>query len=177
MDTPTQDLDPRFSDPDATPPSWDAVRGLLEDAELYWLTTVRADGRPHVTPLVGLWHGERFVLTTGPGEQKHRNLSANPDVAVTTGRNDWASGTDVVVEGRAGRVSGHDRLAPLAAAFRAKYGQAWDWHVTDDGARFRFGAAPSDGGDGQGEPEVFEVVPRKVLAFAKDPHGQTGYRF
>ncbi|QFG25164.1 pyridoxamine 5'-phosphate oxidase family protein [Actinomadura sp. WMMB 499] len=34
--------------------SWPEARRLLEDAELYWLATVRADGRPHVTPLIGV---------------------------------------------------------------------------------------------------------------------------
>jgi len=27
----------------------------LEKAEVFWLSTVRPDGRPHVTPMVSVW--------------------------------------------------------------------------------------------------------------------------
>ncbi|WP_211262113.1 pyridoxamine 5'-phosphate oxidase family protein [Nitriliruptor alkaliphilus] len=43
-------LDPRFSAPGAAPTSWPEVRQVLTDAELFWISTVRADGRPHITP-------------------------------------------------------------------------------------------------------------------------------
>jgi len=33
---------------------WPEAREHLEMAELYWLTTVRGDGRPHVTPLIAV---------------------------------------------------------------------------------------------------------------------------
>jgi hypothetical protein len=51
---PTAQIDARFGVPTATAPAWTAVERQLTEAELYWLTTVRADGRPHVTPLVGV---------------------------------------------------------------------------------------------------------------------------
>ena len=40
-------LDPRFSDPAARPSAWEDVDAVLAAAGTYWLTTVRADGRPH----------------------------------------------------------------------------------------------------------------------------------
>ncbi len=47
-------LDTNFSE--ATEPvSWQQVSDVLAAAELYWLTTVRKDGRPHITPLIGAW--------------------------------------------------------------------------------------------------------------------------
>lgn len=46
MHDPTTTLDPRYSAPDASPTSWDVTRSALESAQLFWLTTVRADGRP-----------------------------------------------------------------------------------------------------------------------------------
>ncbi|HEX2398968.1 MAG TPA: pyridoxamine 5'-phosphate oxidase family protein, partial [Mycobacterium sp.] len=53
-------LDARFSQ--ATEPvGWQQVSDALAAAELYWLTTVRKDGRPHVTPLVGVWVDDAFV--------------------------------------------------------------------------------------------------------------------
>ena len=47
---------------------------MLEQAELYWLTTVRADGRPHVTPLIGIAEDAAVYFCTGLREQKARNL-------------------------------------------------------------------------------------------------------
>ena len=76
-------LDARFSEPGAEPSSWEEVQGLLTDAGTYWLTTVRADGRPHVTPLIGVWHDDAVHFCTGPREQKARNLEINRRVAAS----------------------------------------------------------------------------------------------
>jgi general stress protein 26 len=160
-------IDRRFSDPAAEPTPWSETFGALERAELYWLTTVRSDGRPHVTPLIGVAADETVYFCTGLEEQKARNLEHNDRVAVTTGNNTWARGLDVVVEGRAVRVSDDDTLRRLATAWEAKYGSVWHFDV--GGGMFRH----ADGGGAA----VFRVEPTKVLAFAKDPHGQTTYRF
>ena len=166
-DMTTGTTDPRFSSPSASTPAWPDVERLLSDAELYWLTTVRADGRPHTAPLVGVWHDGAFAFCTGVGEQKHLNLWHSGRVTVTTGRNDWQAGTDVVVEGTAHRLEGRARLEPLAAAWRGKYGADWDWEASDEGFT---------SGDGS-DPHVYVVPPAKVIAFGKDPHHQTTYRF
>ena len=55
MTTPVTTLDQRFSDPNADATGWEQTRRALADAELFWVTTVRADGRPHMTPLVAVW--------------------------------------------------------------------------------------------------------------------------
>lgn len=162
-------LDPRFSEESADAATWSETAGRLAAAELYWLTTVRSNGHPHTTPLVGVWHDDAFWFCTGRLEQKRRNLRAAPTVTVVTGTHTWSSGTDVVVEGDAERVTGRDRLAPVAAAYLAKYGEDWRFDATDDG----FGGQDDPGGPA----DVFRVSPRKVLVFAKDPHGQTTFRF
>ena len=81
----TGTIDPRYGNASATPPSWAEIEQLLTDAQLYWIITVRRDGRPHAVPLVGVWQDDAFAFCTGPSEQKQRNLDANPRVAVTTG--------------------------------------------------------------------------------------------
>lgn len=160
----TGTLDPRFSEA-KQPTEWPAAAEALVAAELYWLTTVRADGRPHVTPLVGVWVDDTFVFCTGPGEQKARNLAAGAAVVVTTGTNTWNAGLDVVVEGSAVRVTGREKLTALADAYRAKYGDDWDFDCDDEVF------------DPSGESAiVVQVTPAKVLAFAKAPHGQTRFR-
>lgn len=161
----TGKLDQRFSE--ATEPTdWDGVAAVLDTAELYWLTTVRADGRPHVTPLVGVWVDDSFVFCTGPAEQKARNLRSGAAVVVTTGTNTWNAGVNVVIEGSAVRVTGAATLTGLADAYRAKYGDDWDFDCNDE----VFDPAGT-------AALVFRVVPDKVLAFAKSPHGQTRFRF
>ena len=157
-------LDKRFGETEEAT-EWSAVADVLTGAELYWLTTVRVDGRPHVTPLVGVWDDDSFVFCTGSDEQKARNLEGNTNVAVTTGANTWTDGLDVVVEGAVSRVTGRDTLKRLADAWREKYDGAWDF-ANDDEA--------FDHPDG-GRANVFRVTPTKVIAFAKSPHGQTTF--
>ncbi len=55
MEEPMTELDERFSDRGAEATPWATTREVLETAQLSWVTTVRADGRPHVTPLVAVW--------------------------------------------------------------------------------------------------------------------------
>lgn len=92
MQNPVTRLDERFSDPAAEATPWATTREALEDAQLFWITTVRSDGRPHVTPLVAVWLDDALYFTTGPEEQKALNLRANPHVVLATGRNDWDRG-------------------------------------------------------------------------------------
>jgi pyridoxine/pyridoxamine 5'-phosphate oxidase len=162
---PVPQLDDRFSDPNAAPTPWSVAAQTLAQAELYWLTTVRADGRPHVTPLIGLADDGAFHFCTGLREQKAHNLEHNRHVAVTTGNNSWASGLDVIVEGTATRVTDSNDLQTAADAYESKYGEVWRWDVRDDMLA-----------SGTNEAALFKVEPAKVLAFAKDPHGQTRYR-
>lgn len=163
---PKPKFDPRFSDPKSTATPWDDVLETLEQAELYWITTVRPDGRPHVTPLIGVAHEGAMHFCTGLREQKARNLEHSARVALTTGNNTWDKGLDVVVEGTAERVTDNAELQRLADAYEAKYGSAWHFEVGD-------GAF----GDGEDAAAVFRIAPSKVLAFAKEPHGQTAFRF
>jgi nitroimidazol reductase NimA-like FMN-containing flavoprotein (pyridoxamine 5'-phosphate oxidase superfamily) len=85
MQEPLTELDERFSDPGAKATPWAKAQEVLETAQLSWVTTVRADGRPHVTPLVSVWLDDAVHFTTGPGEQKAVNLASNPHVVITTG--------------------------------------------------------------------------------------------
>jgi nitroimidazol reductase NimA-like FMN-containing flavoprotein (pyridoxamine 5'-phosphate oxidase superfamily) len=167
MRTPVTRLDPRYSDPTATAPEWEETRKELENAELFWLTTVRADGRPHVTPVVAAWAEDAVWFSTGAEEQKFINLRANPHVVLTTGRNEWDRGLDVVVEGDAVEVSDDATLRRVASAFRPKWDGRWKFEVRD-GAFHLFG----------GPATVFSVTPVKVFAHAKgDPFGATTHKF
>ncbi len=125
MTMPVTTLDQRFSDPAATATSWDETSKALESAELFWISTVRADGRPHVTPLVAVWADSVLYFCTGEAEQKAINLSANPHVVLTTGCNGWEAGLDVMVEGDAVRVTDDATLSRLAQAWTTKWDGQW----------------------------------------------------
>src|SRR3990170_1573345 len=89
---PIAELDPEFSDPTATPTAWSDARRILETAQTYWLSTVRVDGRPHVTPVAGVWVDDAVHVTTGDGEQKRRNIAGNAHCVLTTGCNGFEGG-------------------------------------------------------------------------------------
>lgn len=167
MRQPVAELDTRFSDPDAVATEWDEARRLLETADLFWISTVREDGRPHVTPLVAVWLDEAIHFSTGPGEQKAVNLRANPHVVLTTGRNEWDRGTDVVVEGDAVQVADDGQLRRLAAAWRTKWDGRWRYEAGEGG--FEHEGA-------HGMALVFKVTPTKIFAFTKGSFSQTRYR-
>jgi general stress protein 26 len=173
--TPSTALDSRFSEPAASPTSWDAARLVLEEAELFWLTTVRGDGRPHVTPLVAVWFDDVVYFGTGSEEQKAQNLRANSQVVLTTGCNQWDRGLDVVVEGNAVPVSDDALLRQLAEVWATKWDGRWQYEVRDGALRAR--SDVTDGAAERGGPMVFSVVPTKILAFGKGTFTQTRHRF
>ncbi len=167
MGTPTTTVDERYSEPGATPVSWAATRAVLESAELFWLSTVRTNGQPHVTPLVGVWVGDALHFTTGDKEQKAANLRANSHVALTTGCNDWSSGVDVVVEGTAVLASEQRVLEELCAVWRTKWDGSWRYSARE-GHMFHPGGF---------EVLTYSVAPTKILAFAKGAFCHTVHRF
>jgi hypothetical protein len=162
-------LDAEYSDPAATATSWADTRAVLESAELAWVGTVRANGRPHVTPVVGVWAEDAFWFSTGQDEQKFANLQANPHVVVTTGASTWDHGLDVVLEGVAEQVTDDEVLARIAPVFASRWDGRWQWTVRDGAFR---------GAGGEGGAMAFRVAPVKVFAHAKgDPFGATRHRF
>ena len=154
-----------FSEPDAQARPWSDVEEVLTGAEIFWISTVRRDGRPHVTPLPAIWLDGALHFCTGTGEQKTRNLGSEPRCALTTGRNELHGGLDVVVEGTAERLTDAAKLRQLAGLWKSKLD--WDFEVGD-------GVFHDGGGR---TAHVFAVRPAKVLAFGKGPYSQTRYRF
>jgi general stress protein 26 len=168
MRTPTTAVDRRFSQADAPETTWAQTEEIIAAAELFWICTVRADGRPHATPLVAVWDGDALCFSTGETEQKALNLSHNPNVLLTTGANAWDCGVDVVVEGVARPVVDTDRLRQLAELWRTKWAGDWQFEVGD-------GCFHHPGGSGRAL--VFSVAPSKVMAFAQGTFSHTTHRF
>lgn len=169
MNEPVTTIDPRYSGPAATATPWEETCRVLEAAELFWLATVRADGRPHATPVVAVWLDGAIHFSTGAEEQKTTNLRVNPHVLLTTGSNHWNEGLDVVVEGDAVQVSDDELLKRLAKVWTAKWDGRWQFQV-------RNGVFQNEGEEGAAL--VFKVTPTKVYAYSEgDPFSHTRHQF
>jgi general stress protein 26 len=162
---PAAELNEGFSEPGAVARPWAEVAGVLSQTEMFWLSTTRGSGRPHVTPLPAVWLDGTLYFCAGSHEQKAKNLQANPGCVLAAGANQFRAGLDVVVEGTARAVTDQARLHELAALWKSKLD--WDFEVTDGGFRDPAGRLGL----------VFGVSPAKILAFGKNPYSQTRYRF
>lgn len=134
--------------------SWSFVEDHLSSARIYWVATVRPDGKPHAMPIWGVYLDEDLYLETNPRSRKARNLATNPSVVVHLETGDEA----VVIEGLATPLRpDRDLGARLAAAFAAKY-------------EYRPGPDAWDGGG------LYWVEPRVVYAW-RDMPTATRWRF
>jgi general stress protein 26 len=163
---PVTHLDGRYSDAGVTATPWPDARSHLETAELFWVTTVRRDGRPHTTPTIAVWHDDALCFSTGPDEQKAKNLAHHSRCSLLTGTNTLHGGLDIVVEGDAVRVTDDVRLRRLAERWEAKYGTEWHFDVADGAFRH-----------GHGTAYVFAVTPEVAYGFSKDPYRHTRWHF
>ncbi|MGW5343624.1 pyridoxamine 5'-phosphate oxidase family protein [Streptomyces sp. HUAS TT3] len=165
---PTTELDARYSSAlnprpgaeDVTATEWAEAQRLLETAEIFWVSTVRPDGRLHVTPVIAAWHDGVLYFSTGPSEQKAKNLAHDGHCALTTGGNSLTEGLDLVVEGRAHPIAEPAVLEEVIAAYEAKYGP----HITSPEGTFHgIGDAFR-----QGKAMVFAVAPTTAYGFGRD---------
>ena len=148
---------------------WAQGRRGLEEAELYWLSTVRPDGRPHVTPLLGIWLDGALYFCTGPDERKAKNREHNQQCILTTGSNNL-DGLDLVIEGEAAKVSDRSELRTIAETYESKYGA----RVTaPEGTWFGMGDAIRSG-----DVVVYRVAPSTAWGFGKgNVFSQTRWAF
>src|SRR3954467_4153621 len=165
---PVTELDARYSSGDATATPWAEASSRLEQAELYWLSTVRPDGRPHVTSLLAVWLDGALYFCTGASERKAKNLAHNPHCILTTGCNTLNQGLDIVVEGDALRVTDAATLQRIADLYESKYGSDWHFDVRDSAFTGQEGNVAL----------VFEVAPTTAFGFGKGASpSQTRWRF
>ena len=133
------------------PWSWAAER--LTRSHNYLLTTVRADGAPHVMPVWGIWLDAAWYFSTSATSRKSRNLEQNPQCAVCNDNVEEA----VIVEGSAQRLKDDEVPKQAFVDYKAKYG--WDL-------------------DPQRGP-VWKVAPKTVFAMPEKqfPEGVTKWVF
>ena len=167
---PLTELHAGFSSEGARPTEWAEGRQHLEEAEVFWLSTIRPDGRPHVTPLLAVWCADAMYFCTGSEERRAKNLRRNPHCILTTGRNTLEENLDVMVEGHAAKVSDATEFEHVADAYESKYGT----HLTALEGTW-FGLADTIR---RGEVLVCRVTPTTVFGFARGKQfSQTRWQF
>jgi nitroimidazol reductase NimA-like FMN-containing flavoprotein (pyridoxamine 5'-phosphate oxidase superfamily) len=101
---------------------WSHVTERMAEAQNYWVCTVSPDGRPHATPVWGLWVDDRLYFGGSPQTRRSRNLAANPAICVHL-----ESGSDVIIlHGEAHELRAPDSslVTRLIEASVKKYGYA-----------------------------------------------------
>src|SRR6195952_2420387 len=81
------------------------------DRSTFWLTTLNADGSPHVTSVGALWHAGSCWFQTGEHTRKAKNVARDPRCAISAA----TKGFDVMVSGEARRVTDPATVAEIAA--------------------------------------------------------------
>lgn len=133
----TKNLDIYGSAPIPWTRACDALAASHGPGFTFFLGTVRPDGTPHAAGLGAVWAQDTLWFVTGPGTRKARNLAANPACTISCRLPD----IDVVLEGRAERVTDAETLERLAAVYRE-----CGWPAEVDGDAFTAPySAPSAG--------------------------------
>ena len=151
---------------------WSRPEALLQDfaggpGQSTWLATTDPDGGAHLAGVGAIWLDGRFWFTSGPGTRKSRNIAKNPSCAISVS----LKGLDLVVEGRANRVTDDARLQRVADQLKAS---GWEPTVKDGAFTAEY-SAPS-----AGPPpwHVYELQATKAFGVAtEEPHGASRWTF
>lgn len=134
-----------------------------------WLATINEDGSPHVTPVGALWLAGSFWFQTGTRTRKGHNVARDPRCSIAVSIRD----ADVVVEGKAARVTDTAQLSRVAKAWAD---QGWPAEPDESGS----GITAPFNAPTQGPPpwNVYRIEPSSVIvALGVEPGGLTRFRF
>jgi len=155
---------------DAIP--WERAREQLETIQTAghrtcWLATAGADGVPHLAGTGAVWADDRFYFVSGASTRKSRNVEQNPECAISMS----LPGIDVVVQGRARRVTDRATLERVVALY-VKAG--WPAKAGDGVVTAPY-SAPSAG---PSPWNLYEMVPSSAVGVAsEDPPGASRWTF
>jgi hypothetical protein len=130
------------------------------DRHTSWLTTTNTDGTSHVRPVGTVQVDGVLYFNSGPQTRKSRNIAANPQCVLSIATLHF----DLIVEGRAVRVTDASELETVVEVFRRN---GWPAQVDGDALTAEY-SAPS-----AGPPPwwLFRVEPETVYAFGTDETG------
>ena len=61
---------------------WSHVDERMSKALRYWVSSVDGEGRPHATPVDGMWIDGKLYFGGNPATRRNRNLVANPAACI-----------------------------------------------------------------------------------------------
>jgi hypothetical protein len=145
----------------------DALAAGLPPEVPRFLGTVSPDGTPHSAGIGAVWAEDTMWFVSGPRTRKSRNLATNTACTISV----RAPGIDIVLEGRAERVTDGATLERIAAVYREI---GWPTHVEGDAFTAPY-SAPS-----AGPPpwHLYRLALHTAFGVATaEPHGATRWRF
>jgi PPOX class probable F420-dependent enzyme len=166
----------------APPMEWAGVRRRLDDGleqapgsedgpgrHTCWLTTLNADGSPHVTGVGANWVDGSFFFETGKGTRKGRNLARDPRCALSVSVREF----DLTVEGEAHVVTDPETVARLAQLWSEG---GWPAEVDESGTAL---TAPYSAQSAGPPPwHVYRIEATSAYAVQTvEPHGAARWRF
>jgi hypothetical protein len=133
----------------------------------FFLSTVGRNDKPHTAGVGAVWIDDHVWFTSGEGTRKSRHLAANPACSMAVS----LPGLDLVIEGRARRVTDRDSLEKLATAYRAQ-----GWPVEVEGEDF---TAPYSAPSAGPAPWHLYVLDAEVAfgVAGAEPYGASRWRF
>ena len=106
---------------------WAHVQERMTSAKVYWIATSGPEGKPHATPVDGLWLDDALYFGGDPSTRRNRNLAVNPATSVHL-----EEGNNVVIlegESRPLALDTPELAQRLADATAAKYGYGFPTQV------------------------------------------------
>ena len=98
------------------------VEERLRTEPIIWLSSVRANGRPHLVPVWFYWDESTVLIFSQPNNQKIRNIRQNPNVMLALEAKD--GGDDVVLfEGKAELLQ-QSSAQVVPAGYEQKYAES-----------------------------------------------------
>jgi len=77
-------LPPAYGKP-TRPMAWSDADDLLTESRVYWIASVRPDGRPHLVPSDGIWLDDALYFGGSPDTVHMRNVRATGRAAAHVG--------------------------------------------------------------------------------------------
>ena len=131
------------------------IEEFLSNVQVGVLSTVDSQGRPHAIPMWCIYEDGEFVMSTGLGSQKHKNIQNNENVMLVFDQRETPYYA-VMVRGiaRLETVHSTETIQRIAQAY-----------LGEEGANRYLGGRPADA-----ESATIRVTPTKFIEY----HGLSG---
>jgi Pyridoxamine 5'-phosphate oxidase len=135
---------------------WSHLTERMAEAQNYWVCTVSPDGRPHATPVWGIWLDDRLYFGGGPQTRRSRNLTENPAVCVHL-----ESGSEVII------------LHGVAESLRSPATSLVTRLIEISQKKYGYAPKPEE----YEAPQAYVIRPLWALAWNQFPKDATRWRF